>query len=153
MNPRYRKVAVFVGAAALAGAAGVGIASQGSADATGTNGPMTRPAGAGPQSGMGRLSGLADELGVSESELQAALQDIGPPTGGAASFAEALARELGISATKVQEALEAARPDGGMDGPPAGAPPGGGVPPAGAPSAPSDGATPSAPSDATGQSS
>jgi hypothetical protein len=48
MNPHYRKIAVFVGAAALAGGAGVGLASQGSADATDTGAPMSRPGGGPP---------------------------------------------------------------------------------------------------------
>jgi len=121
MDPRFRKVAVFVGAAALAGGVGVGVAAQGS-DTAGTQTALRQPAGApGRPRGMD-LSALAKRLGVSTAELQAALAaarpsgdrrdgDFGSPgAGGADPIAAAIAKRLGVSTAKVQAALEAVRP-------------------------------------------
>jgi hypothetical protein len=136
MNPRFRKVAVFVGTAALATGVGVGVASQGGETESSQASPgMSRPGG--PGGGMD-VSALAEELGVTTDKLQAALE-AARPSGGAApgSMAATLADELGISEAKVEAALEAVRPQGGMGGAP---PADGGTPPAGA-SPPDDGAT------------
>jgi len=122
MDPRFRKVVVFVGAATLAGGVGVGVAAQGS-DTAGTQTALRQRAGApGHPRGMD-LSALAERLGVSTAELQAALAaarpsgdrrdgDFGAPpgAGGADPIATAIAKRLGVSTAKVQAALEAVRP-------------------------------------------
>ena len=84
MQPRFKKVAVFVGAAALAAGVGVGVASQGD-NASGA--AMTQRAGGPGQGGPGGmdLSALAEELGVTEAKLQAALQAARPAPGAAAA--------------------------------------------------------------------
>ena len=83
MNPRSRKVAVFVGAAALAGAAGIGVAAGG--DSTGPSAATSRsapgPAGGGGPRGFD-VSALAERLGVSEGRLQEALETIRPRADG-----------------------------------------------------------------------
>ena len=63
-----------------------------------------------PAGGPPDMSGLATALGVSASELQAAMEKLrgGSPDDMAAS----LAKELGLSTAKVREALEATRPEG-----------------------------------------
>jgi hypothetical protein len=123
MTPRYRKVVVFVGTAALAAGAGIGVAAQGDSTTANQSGPgMTRPGD--PGGGGFDLSALADELGVSETRLQEAMQAARPSAGGGAGptgMAEALADELNLSVTKVQDALEATRPQG--SGPPNGTAP------------------------------
>ena len=113
MNPRYRKIAVFVGAAALAGGAAVGVAAGGdSATTTGSSPAMTRPGGPG---GGFDLSALAEKLGVSKSRLQEALQAARPSAGrrpDPSSMAATLADELGLSTDEVQAALEETMPSG-----------------------------------------
>jgi hypothetical protein len=150
MNPRFRKVAVFGSAAALATAVGVGVASQGNDTASSQAAGSQRagmPGGDGARGGMD-VSALAEKLGVSTDKLQAAMQAVrstdgaAPQPGGMDTMAAALAKELGLSTDKVTAALEALRPDGA----PRGTPPAGGAPPAGstAPdssSAPDDSAT------------
>ncbi len=144
MNPKFRRIAVFTGAVALAGGAGIAAASYDGSDAAGSGPALTRPAQGGGRGGPD-LSALAGELGVSESRLRAALEAARPRTGGPGSgsgsgsggsgppdgtdMAEALASELGLSVDKVQAALEAAMPfgDGGPQG--GAAPPAGGAPP------------------------
>lgn len=140
MNPRFRRVAVFVGAAALATGVGVGVAAHGG-DTSSSQAAVTRDSGA-PMGARGdMLSALADELGVSESKLRAAMESVRssatPQPGNEDGMAAALAKELGLSTDKVEAALEAVRPQGAAGGMPPGA---GGAPPAGA--APPDGATP-----------
>jgi hypothetical protein len=110
MQPRSRKVAVFVGSAALATGVGVGVAAQGS-DTTPSGATMQQQAGR-PGGGMD-LSALADELGVTTGELQAAMQAARSAAGGRDAMAAALADELGLSEAKVSAALAANRPDGG----------------------------------------
>jgi hypothetical protein len=133
MNSKFRRVAVFVGAAALAGGAGIGVAAQGDSSPAGSPPALTQPA-PGGQGGQ-RLSALAQALGVSESRLHAALEKArpsgapgsapgGPPSG--SDMAETLASELGISVDKVRSAMEAVGPAGG--GPPGGVAPGGAAP-------------------------
>ena len=116
MQARSRKVAVFAGAAALAGGAAAGLASQDGADAaTASPAAIARPAGAPP--GM---------------DLDA--------------FAEALAEELGLPAAKVRAALEAVGPPGHPGGPPpdGASPPDGAAPPDGETPPASTGSTGSA---------
>ena len=133
MNPKFRRIAVFVGAAALAGGAGIGVAAQNDSDAAGSAPGMTRPA-QGAAGGQ-RLSALASELGVSESRLRAAIEatrpsgDPGSAPGApsdASDMAEALASELGLSVAKVRSALEAVGPMRGGRPPGANGVPGGG---------------------------
>jgi hypothetical protein len=139
MTPRFRKVAVFVGAAALATGVGVGVASHGD-DTASSQAAVTQRAGGpgGPQGGPGGmdLSALAGELGVSESKLEAAMESArssldpgsAPQPGDEDPMAAALAKELGLSTDKVSAALESVRPQGGPGGTP---PAGGGTPPDG----------------------
>jgi hypothetical protein len=147
MQPRFRKVAVFAGAAALATGVGVGVASQGG-ESSSSQAAMTQRAGApgGPQGAPGggmQLTALAEELGVSEAKLEAAMEAVrssldpgsAPQPGDEDPMAAALAKELGLSTDKVSAALESLRPQGG----PRGTPPSGGAPPDGA--APPDGST------------
>ena len=122
MTPRSRKVAVFVGTAALAAGAGIGVAAQGGSSASAD--PRSTP-------GMmrGGPSSLADDLGVSETELREAMETL-RQSGRQQDLAAALAEELGVSEDKVREALENAMPQGG------------GAPPQdGGQMAPSDGTT------------
>ena len=139
MNPKFRRIAAFTGAVALAGGAGIAAASYDGSDAAGSGPALTRPAQGGGRGGPD-ISALAGELGVSESRLRAALEAARPRSGGGpgsagsgppdgTDMAEALASELGLSVDKVQAALEAAMPfgDGGPQG--GAAPPAGGAPP------------------------
>ena len=81
MNPRSRTLAIVLGAAALAGAAGIGVAVTGDSAASNASPSMGRPGGPGGGGGFD-LAALADELGVSESRLQEALEAARPSTGG-----------------------------------------------------------------------
>jgi len=120
MNPRYRKIAVVVGAAVLAGGAGIGVAAGGdSATTSGITPSMSQPGA--PGGGGFDLASLAEELGVSESRLQEAMQATRPTDGqrpDASTMAESLADELGLSADDVQAALEKTMPQGGGPGGP-----------------------------------
>jgi hypothetical protein len=124
MTPRSRKVAVFVGTAALAAGAGIGVAASGNSDAATTRSAPGMMRGGG---GGGDLSTLADELGVSETRLREAMESM-RTSGRPQDLAAALADELGVSEAKVRDALERALP---------GPPRGGGAPP----DAPQDGST------------
>jgi hypothetical protein len=163
-TPRFRRVAVFVGAAALAAGAGIGVAAQGDAGTRSSATSVSRPADGAGGPGAMDLGGLAERLGVSERRLRSAMEAIRPsggppaggpgtppdgsdpparrpPAGGPGDMAAALAGKLGLSTAKVEKALAAGRPAGG---PPAGmAPPSGdqdGAPPSGsAPGAPPSG--------------
>jgi hypothetical protein len=143
MDPRFRKVAVFVGAAALATGVGVGVASQGNETASSQAAPSQlagAPGARGAPSGRD-LGALAEELGVTTDKLEAAMAAARSSTGGAPqpgdreAMAAALAKELGLSTDKVSAALESLRPQGA----PGATPPSGGTPPGGA--APPDGST------------
>jgi hypothetical protein len=127
MTPRSRKVAVFVGTAALAAGAGIGVAASGNSDAATTPSTPGMLRGGGPGS-PGDLSTLADDLGVSETRLREAMESL-RSSGRPQDLAAALAEELGVSEDKVRDALESAVPGGGPPG--GGAPPSGGAPPAG----------------------
>jgi hypothetical protein len=130
MNTRYRRVAVFVGTAAIAAAAGIGVASKG--DATPSSSPNTIQQQQGPGGAPGGmdLSSLADALGVSEARLEEAMRKARPTDrsagGGPDEMFQTLADELGVSVAKVREAFASTMPQRG-DG---GAPPSGGAAPA-----------------------
>jgi hypothetical protein len=157
MHPRFRKIAVFAGAAVLAGGVGVAVASQGGEDAgsrtaqtQGMPGQLSQGGMRGGPPGMGGgpgaldLETLADELGVSTGELQTALQDLrsAPPTqSGENPLVTALATALDLAESKVAAALEAVRPSG--------APGGGTTAPDGNATLPSPGAPPSGADDTT----
>ena len=121
MNTRSRTLAVVVGAVILASAAGIGVATSGSSSASGATPSMSGP---GQRPGGPRgfdLPALAEQLGVSESRLQDALEAARPSNGGpgadGSDLAETLADELGLSVDEVQEALEATMPSRGAGGP------------------------------------
>jgi UDP-N-acetylmuramyl pentapeptide synthase len=146
MNPRFRKVAVFGSAAALATGVGVGVAvaSQGNDTASSQAAGSQRagmPGGYGARGGMD-VSALAEKLGVSTDKLQAAMQAVrpsagaAPQPGGLDTMAAALAKQLGLSTDKVTAALEALRPQGA----PPGTPPNGSTAPDSS-TAPDDSAT------------
>jgi hypothetical protein len=121
MNPRFRRVAVFVGTAAIAAGAGIGVASKG--DATPSTTPNTiRQQGPGGAPGGADLSSLADALGVSEARLQEAMRKARPTDPGAGGspdeMLQTLADELGLSVDKVRAAFESAMPQRGA--PPSG---------------------------------
>src|SRR5262245_10881443 len=113
MTARFRRVAVFVGTAALATGAGIGVAaSQGDSTATSDRPSQTQPmgqGGGGPAGGGMDVSALADELGVSETELQQAMQQARPTdpsaAGGPDAMFQALADALGVSVDKVRAAF------------------------------------------------
>jgi hypothetical protein len=123
MTARFRRVAVFVGTAALATGAGIGVAAQG--DSTSSDRPSaTRqmgPGGGAPAGGID-VSALADELGVSATDLQQAMQKARPAdpstAGGPDAMFQALADELGVSVDKVRTAFEKILP---QTAPPSGA--------------------------------
>ena len=111
--PSPRKLVVFVGAAALLGAAGCGSATVQGQRARQTPAPQ----GAGAPPGAD-LAVLAQKLGVSRARLRTAFASVrsaggpatSPPAGGPAA---ALARALGLRTAKVQAALDAVMPGGG----------------------------------------
>lgn len=115
MQPRSRKIAVFVGSAALATGVGVGVASQG--DSTSSS-QAAAPAGrhqpgGRPDRGMD-LSSLAEQLGVSTDDLEAAMETARTTAQDPDDMAAAIAKELGLSEDEVVAALEAMRPDGAV---------------------------------------
>jgi transcriptional regulator with XRE-family HTH domain len=114
MTKGKRTTAIAVaGAVALAsGAYALGSqASDGSAEAAKGNERVGFGHGFGPgRPGPGpRFEGLADRLGVDESDLRAALEDIAANRKDDA--AQRLADALGIDAAKVEEAFENVRPE------------------------------------------
>jgi hypothetical protein len=124
MTARFRRVAVFVGTAALATGAGVGVAAQGdSTDRSSTPGiaQPQGPRGGGGAPGAFDVSALAGSLGVSETRLQEAMRNTRPTdpstAGGPEAMFEALAAELGLSADKVREAFESTMPPSGQTAP------------------------------------
>jgi hypothetical protein len=134
------KAAAGVCAVLLAGGAGLAV-SQARSDSALPSGGTAQQEGMragpdGPGGGMMDLSGLADALGASESELQAALDSLRSSTqpgrgGGPDELAAALAKALDLPESDVAAALEANRPDRGSDGPP---PDGSTAPPSATPS-------------------
>jgi len=122
-NRKQKTAIVLTGAIALAsGAYALGSqAGDGSAVAADKSGATAaadevRAAGApgivhfrrgGPPPG---LDGLADRLGVEESKLRDALEDVrGQMPDPREAFAQDLAKELGVEASKIQAALERVR--------------------------------------------
>ena len=135
MTPKFRRVAVFVGTAAIAAGAGIGVAAQGDSStpdrSSGAPG-LTRPQDGGGPPGIGGgasgLSAVADQLGVSETRLETAMRNARPtdPTdpaagGGPDAMMEAVAEELGLEADTVRKAFESVLgTQGGPGAPPAG---------------------------------
>jgi len=142
MTPRFRRVAVFVGTAALAAGTGIGVAASsgdGSTTDQSSSGPgMSQPLDRGGPTAGGGLSDVADQLGVSETRLAQAMQDARPtdPSAGGDPDAmiEAVAEQLGLEVDQVREAFESAL---GVGPPPGQAPDSSG----GAPAPPTDGQT------------
>ena len=135
MTPRFRRVAVFVGTAALAAGTGIGVAAS-SGDGTTTDRSSSAPGMSQPQdrggpTAGGGLSDVAEQLGVSETRLAQAMRNARPtdPSAGGDPDAmiEAVAEELGLEVDQVREAFESAL----GTGPPQGQAPdssGGGTP-------------------------
>ena len=143
MTPRFRRVAVFVGTAALAAGTGIGVAAS-SGDGTTTDRSSSAPGMSQPQdhggpTAGGGLSDVAEQLGVSETRLAQAMRNARPtdPSAGGDPDAmiEAVAEELGLEVDQVREAFESSL----GTGPPQGQAPGssGG----GTPAPPTDGDT------------
>ena len=118
-NRKQKTAAVLAGAVALAsGAYALGSQADGSAEAAGDRpvhfrgGPYGGPGGPGGPAGFG-LDRLADRLGVEESELREALEDVRGELKGPRElrghFAADLAKELGTTEAKVEAALERIR--------------------------------------------
>jgi hypothetical protein len=111
MTPRFRRVAVFVGTAALAAGAGIGVATS-SGDGSNADRSSGAPGMTRGQTGPGAsdVSALAAELGVSETRLEEAMRNARPTdpsaAGGPDAMIEAVADELGLEADKVREAFE-----------------------------------------------
>ena len=117
MTPRFRRVAVFVGTAAIAAGAGIGVASKGDATPSSTPNDTIEQQGPGGAPGGADLSSLADALGVSEARLEEAMRNARPTDrsagGGPDEMFQALADELGVPVAKVGEAFESTMPQGG----------------------------------------
>jgi hypothetical protein len=125
MTIRTRKIAVFLSAASLAGASGLGIA-QGASSSSSSSGTTTtaKQRGPGGPGGPGRhhprltsaqIAQIAQNLGVSTDALKSALDANRPakgdgPKGGPAQLAKDLASKLGVEQSAVQEILDANRP-------------------------------------------
>jgi hypothetical protein len=114
MTPRFRRVAVFVGTAALAAGTGIGVAAS-SGDGSTTDRPSSAPGMSQPQdrggpAAGGGLSDVAEQLGVSETRLAQAMRNARPtdPSAGGDPDAmiEAVAEELGLEVDQVREAFE-----------------------------------------------
>ena len=158
MKPKVRRLAVIVGASAALGAAGCGgtASTQTSTAASDTTTAAQRRSaetqGRSVPGGFD-LTALAGKLGVSVSELRAAMEKTRPsgtpgqaPGASGTDPATALAKELGLSAAKVRAAMQALAPTGAPRGAPgtgtgagAGA---GGAAPQGAPGSVAGGAAP-----------
>jgi transcriptional regulator with XRE-family HTH domain len=115
MSTRRKQLGAGLAAAAVLGFGSYALGTQvgdGSASAE-KSGSAARAGEArgpfGPGGGPGGLEDLADRLGVEESELRAALEDLRPGRGGEDhrnEFAAALAEALGLEQEQVTEALE-----------------------------------------------
>ena len=110
MNPRFRKIAVFAGAAVLAGGVGVAVASQGGDD-TGSRAAMTQ--GMPGQPGGGQAQGTVPGQGQSQGGQSQGAVPGGPPGAGGpgAIDLETLADTLGVSTDDLQEALQNLLPE------------------------------------------
>ena len=123
-NPRMtstpkKLTAVIAGSAVLASAA-YGVGTQvGGGNATAANDSGNSSSSADRRAGPGRpdLSGLAQELGVSEAKLRAALRDLRSERPARikrrGDLAAAIAKELDVSEAKVQAILDDLRPRDG----------------------------------------
>ena len=108
MNPRFRKIAVFAGAAVLAGGVGVAVASQGGED-TGSRAAMTQ--GMPGQPGSGQVQGTVPGQGQG-GQSQGAVPGGPPGAGGPGGIdLETLADTLGVSTDDLQEALQNLLPE------------------------------------------
>ena len=113
MNPRFRKIAVFAGAAVLAGGVGVAVASQGGED-TGSRAAMTQ--GMPGQPGGGQVQGTVPGQGqggqTQGGQSQGAVPGGPPGAGGPGGIdLETLAEKLGVSTDDLQAALQDLRPE------------------------------------------
>jgi hypothetical protein len=114
MSNRKQKTAIaLTGAVALAsGAYALGTqAGDGTAAADDPARPAVPAIRAHLHGARPGLDNLADRLGVEESELREALEDVRPqlPRPDRGNFAESLAKELGIDESEVEAALERLR--------------------------------------------
>ena len=122
MTIRTRKIAVFLTAASLAGATGIGVA-QGAADSSSSSSSTAAkqrgPGGPGHRGPRpltsAQLAKIAASLGVTGDELTSALDANRPskPSGakrGPAQLASELASKLGVETSAVQEILDANKP-------------------------------------------
>ena len=110
MNPRFRKIAVFAGAAVLAGGVGVAVASQGGED-TGSRAAMTQAMPGQP--GGGQAQGTVPGQAQGQNGQSRGAVPGGPPGGGGpgAIDLETLADTLGVSTDDLQEALQNLLPE------------------------------------------
>jgi hypothetical protein len=118
MSP-FRKIAAVASTIALVGTAGLGVASAADQSASGSSTATTRPD-RGPRGGheltAAQLQSIASKLGVTTTQLQAAIAANRParPTGARTDRRDGMATELatalGADATKVASILEANRP-------------------------------------------
>ena len=133
MTTRTRKIAVFLSAASLVGATGLGAAQAASASSSSSSSTSTtakhRGPGHGPRLTSAQLEKIAANLGVSTDALKAALaanrpaKPNGTPNGGRAQLAGDLATKLGVSTSAVQDILDANRPAKPTGKPATGTPP------------------------------
>ena len=111
MNPRYRKIAVFAGAAVLAGGVGVAVASQGGED-TGSRAALTQ--GMPGQPGAGQAQGtVPGQSGQTQGGQSQGAVPGGPPGAGGpgALDLETLAGKLGVSTDDLEAALQDLLPE------------------------------------------
>ena len=118
MTIRTRKIAVFLSAASLIGATGIGAAEAASSGSgsTKTTSKQGRH-GRGAPLTTAQLQSIADKLGVSTTDLKAALDANRPakPSGtgdrpGPAQLASDLATKLGVDSSAVKTILDANKP-------------------------------------------
>jgi hypothetical protein len=121
MSIRTRKIAVFLSAASLVGATGIGVAqgaASSSSSGTSSAAKQRGPGGPGrhhPRLTNAQIAQIAQNLGVPTDALKSALDANKPakadgPRGGPAQLAADLAAKLGVSTSAVQEILDANRP-------------------------------------------
>ena len=113
MNPRFRKIAVFAGAAVLAGGVGVAVASQGGED-TGSRAAMTQAMPGQPGGGQvqGTVPGQGQGGQTQGGQSQGAVPGGPPGAGGPGGIdLETLAEKLGVSTDDLQAELQDLRPE------------------------------------------
>ena len=119
MNPRSRTLAVVLGAVALAGAAGIGVAAGGDSSATNHH-ALDEPARRGFD--LSLVGGRARrEREPAPGRARGGSAERRRACRGSLGLAETLAEELDLSVDEVQAALEATMPAGGPGGGPPGA--------------------------------